>query len=410
MDEARRQLDAVAKGLGDRPRVRRHLVNLARGLPYDQEVRIGQELQEGLLPTRLPQVRGLGIAADLMPALGATGDFYDVFEVTEGTVGVFVAEARHPGLSCVPLLTLAKVALDSARTEFHNAQVIMAQINEELVHRWRNGRAMTAFLGLLDTRTLHFRYVNASHRSPVLYGLGAPRALTGKGGPLGIDASAEFEEVELQLEPGERVFFYTSGLTQARDAAGKVYGAARLKKLLRVRTEQAPDAVIDRVRKDLRAHRGKRHFETDVTMVALALSPDIMLENQITIRSEPDQLSRPVTAIMDRLKEMKYDERTQFAVRLCLEEALINALKHGNKMDRMKRIMITYHVDERELRISVQDEGHGFHPKAVPDPRLPENLEVAHGRGLLLMRSYMDDVLYSDNGRKVTLIKKAPWE
>lgn len=410
MEEIRRELDAVARELGDRPAVRAHLENLSRGLAYEEEVILGRELQEGLLPLQMPEVKGLDIAARLISAAGATTDLYDVFEASEGVVGFFLAEARPAGLTAAPILTLAKVMLDSARTTFHTPLAIMTEMNAELRRRRHTRDYLTAFLGLLDTRTLHLRYVNASHRAPLRFGLNAPKPLTGGGRFLGRHARPGYEEVEVQLAPGERLFFYTSGLTLAKNAQGESYGARRLRAIINERAEESPENTIDRVYKDLRRHARRRKFANDVTLLAVVLSPDILLEEQIVIRSEPDQLTRPVNAIMGRLKEMNYDERSQFAVRLCLEEALINALKHGNKMDRMKRIIVTFRIDEHEMRVSVQDEGDGFHPDAVPDPRLPENLEVSHGRGLLLMRSYMDDVLYSDNGCKVTLVKKAPWE
>jgi len=402
MEGLRRHLSEAARQLADRPGVRRLVEKVARGLRDGRrEEALSRQLQEGLLPSRLPAVEGLAVAARLIHAPGGGTDLYDVFELAEGFVGFFVAEVRSGGFPGAPLLATTKVALDAARMQFHSPAAILDEVNADLVHRGTEGRFLTAFLGVLDVRTLHLRYVNAAHPAPLRRSGRRTRSLRGKGRCLGRFEDPDYREIEVQLDPGERLVLYSSGLTQARDRSGAAYSAA---------DEMAPENLVDRLLQDVERHVGTASLRRDISVVAVSLAKDIVLDTKIVIRSEPDQLTRPVNAIMARLQELNYDERTQFAIRLCIEEALINALKHGNRMDRTKRITTTFRADEHGLRISVEDEGNGFHPDAVPDPRLPENLEVSHGRGLLLMRSYMDEVSFSNKGRKVTLVKKAPWE
>ena len=415
--DVRRQIDAAADELSDHPAVHRPLKGLAAcaGDPSAAGralARLARELQEGLLPRRLPKAEGIRVAARLVRASadGGTGAvLYDVFEMSEGRMGFFVAEARCGGITAAPLLSMTKVLLDSTRNEFHSPLAILNQINAELVHGRPNGRCLAAFLGVLDLRTLHLRYVNASQRPPLRFGLHAPKALDGRGRFLGRFADPGYEEVEVQLLPGERVLFYTGGLVAAKGRGERPYTAVRLRRRLMEWKAEPPARLLSRLIGDLKGHLGGRKVARDIALVAAALAPNLVLDTKIVVRSEPSQLVRPVNAVMERLKALHYDERTQFAVRLCLEEALINALKHGNRMDRTKHITCTFRADEEGVRASVEDEGDGFHPDAVPDPTLPENLEVSHGRGLLLMRSYMDRVEFSNRGRKVTLYKKAPW-
>ncbi len=92
-------------------------------------------------------------------------------------------------------------------------------------------------------------------------------------------------------------------------------------------------------------------------------------------------------------------------MRLALEEAVMNAIRHGHHYDRSKHVHLRYHVTQECLLAEVEDEGPGFNPAAVPDPREPENLERESGRGLLLMRSYMTWVRYNERGTCVTLCK-----
>ena len=94
-----------------------------------------------------------------------------------------------------------------------------------------------------------------------------------------------------------------------------------------------------------------------------------------------------------------------FAIHLAIEEALTNAVRHGNQQNPDKKINIKYSVTAEKFEISVSDSGNGFTPDSLPDPRCGENLYKCGGRGVLLMRAYMDVVEYSEIGNSVHMIK-----
>ena len=100
-----------------------------------------------------------------------------------------------------------------------------------------------------------------------------------------------------------------------------------------------------------------------------------------------------------------YDKDVIFALRLSLEEALSNAIRHGNRGEKFKKVLIRYLVESDRVEIYVRDEGAGFNPSAVPDPTLTENLENPTGRGIMLMRAYMSRVEYNEIGNEVHLVK-----
>lgn len=109
--------------------------------------------------------------------------------------------------------------------------------------------------------------------------------------------------------------------------------------------------------------------------------------------------------VMDAVHAAGYSENAVFAVKLSLEEALVNAIRHGNKLNPAKRVKIHARVDAKQVEITIEDQGPGFNRANVPDPTAEENLTKCSGRGLLLMEAYMNKVEYSDNGRKVRLVK-----
>jgi len=109
--------------------------------------------------------------------------------------------------------------------------------------------------------------------------------------------------------------------------------------------------------------------------------------------------------IMSILKKNGFANEDLFAVHLALEEAFINAVRHGNKMDPTKEVRIECAVGPEKIEISVSDEGNGFDPGSVPDPRCGQNLYKPHGRGLLLIRSYMDQIEHNERGNTLRMVR-----
>jgi len=301
------------------------------------------------------------------------------------------------------------MALDAFRQNEYSPRAIMERLNKQVFANTLESQFLTAFLGVLDLETLRLKFVNASHPCPVLYGEKRFELLDTEGLCCGMFESPKYEEREVQLQPGERVLLYTRGLTQACDAGGHPYEQARLFRLLQANREVEIGAMVDRISEDLRHHLADGRLPDDAIVLGLEILPREARVERIVIPSEPMQINRVESLIVSRLEALNYGERTIFGIRLALEEALVNAIKHGNRMDKAKKVTICYAIDKNECLISVEDQGEGFDPDAVPDPTADENLEMPHGRGLVLMRAYMDEVTFNRKGNRVTLRKKAPW-
>ena len=101
-----------------------------------------------------------------------------------------------------------------------------------------------------------------------------------------------------------------------------------------------------------------------------------------------------------------YKDQSLFAIKIALEEALVNAIKHGNKLDPSKHVTIEAAISAAQAEISIEDEGPGFDRGSVPDPLAEENLEKASGRGILLIESYMSQVTWDHGGRRLRMVKR----
>ena len=118
------------------------------------------------------------------------------------------------------------------------------------------------------------------------------------------------------------------------------------------------------------------------------------------------EIPAAVDAVVGEMISLGYSKREVLATRIGLEEALVNAVKHGNREDPGKCVRIAYQVTAEQMVAEVVDEGPGFCPEMLPDPFLPDNLLRPCGRGVFLMRAYMTWVCFNTKGNGVTLCKR----
>jgi serine/threonine-protein kinase RsbW len=111
------------------------------------------------------------------------------------------------------------------------------------------------------------------------------------------------------------------------------------------------------------------------------------------------------TEILQEVERHGFNHNSLFATRLALEEALVNAIKHGNKLDPKKIVIVEARVSRDRVEIEIEDQGPGFDRSSVPDPTAEENLCKCSGRGILLIEAYMNKVSWSRDGRRVHLLR-----
>ena len=381
-----------------------------KDLKLQRELAIARETQKRLMPRSLPQVKGVRVAAAYLPGEDMGGDLYDVFDMGNGCLGILIADISGYGLPAALVSIVVKTAFTAQSPNRYSAKTIMELVNREVYANTLEAQFATAFFAVLDCELLRMKYVNASHCLPLLCSADGVEELDTDGRFVGMFEEPNYEEKQIALHQGDRLLFYSDGLTEARNGEGRLYGEERVCRILCEKGEGDIQAVIEKAVADWRSHLDGGPAEDDLTLIGVEIVADAATEERVVIASEPQLVQRAETAILSRLEKLNYGERTIFAVRLAVEEAVINAMKHGNHMDKAKNVVVCFSVDEKEARISVADEGEGFDPSLVPDPTLDENLEVPHGRGLVLMRAYMDEVTFNQKGNQVTMVKRTPWQ
>ena len=126
----------------------------------------------------------------------------------------------------------------------------------------------------------------------------------------------------------------------------------------------------------------------------------------VVINSDSTDAVRPLLdEILNTLMNNGWENKLVFGIHLSMEEALVNAVKHGNKYNPAKKVHVRVGISSNLFRSEITDEGDGFDPAKLPDPTDPDYLDKPNGRGVMLMRNFMTRVVYNDRGNAVFMEK-----
>jgi steroid delta-isomerase-like uncharacterized protein len=200
----------------------------------EQELQVSRRIQQASLPKEVPTLEGWEITPYYRPAREVGGDFYDLFELEEGRVGVVAGDATGKGVpaSLVESATSSMLrAVAQALGSFSPGEVL-AQVNETLLARIPPNMFITCFYAILEPQSGTLVYANAGHNLPCWCHEDAVTELKARGMPLGLMGGMSYEEKETVLVPGESVLFYSDGLVEAHNPKGEMFGFPRLRALV----------------------------------------------------------------------------------------------------------------------------------------------------------------------------------
>jgi len=246
------------------------VLELRDKLSLKGDLEIARQIQFGLLPFEPWDKDGVRIATAMRPANTVGGDYFDVIELGDGRLAVAVGDVAGKGMPAALLMALLQGSLRTLVSAGLRGAELMAKLNAHLCANIPSNRLITLVYAELDPATGHLRYVNAGHNPPFLLQAGHPPArLCATAMALGITTDAEFAEMTLELEPGDRLVLYTDGITEAEDASDREYGDARLGAWLQASREQPGRALIDGVIAEVLEHCGNARPRDDMTLMCL---------------------------------------------------------------------------------------------------------------------------------------------
>lgn len=289
--QARLGASLARKRLHDREQI------YARSL--QRELEIGREIQSHFLPESLPTPPGYELAARLRSARMVSGDFYDAFTLSGGETVVVVGDVCDKGVGAALFMALFRSLLRALAEQSEGARwndrgrgrerrrdassrddairgnllrtVTLANDYIAGTHS-RSNMFATVFFGILDTTTGLLYYVNAGHEPPAILTSSGLTRLQPTGPALGLLPQLEFRVGEAALRPGEALFIWTDGVTEAQDAAGALFGEDRLAELL-MQGPGSADDLIERVLGEVQRFAAGAEQADDITLAAVRRLP-----------------------------------------------------------------------------------------------------------------------------------------
>ncbi|MBZ0299842.1 MAG: SpoIIE family protein phosphatase [Anaerolineae bacterium] len=236
----------------------------------ERELQMAREIQQALIPSRLPVYGGYELAATWQAAREMAGDFYDVFHLADGSLGVVIADVSDKGAGAALFMAVSRSFIRSYAYAGLSPVQTLSQANDLIVEDSDSGMFVTAYYSVFypDGRCTG---VNAGHNPPILYRHeGGHMEFLARGGrAIGWFKNNPLEAVEVELQRGDVLVYYTDGLTEAENEAGNAYGPERLEAVVRYAAEQSASAIRDAIVGDVNAFCGEFPLLDDLTLVVI---------------------------------------------------------------------------------------------------------------------------------------------
>ena len=370
----------------------------------DHQLSVAQRLQANRIPTFFKQ-NVAAVNCVLQPADELAGDFCDVFSMGRNSIAVVIGDVANKGVAA-SLMTFSLLSMfrDVAKSLKPPCE-ILDSINRSLIGQVKeDGWFATAFYGKLNTSTGTFTFSSAGHEQPIWYhaDTGEVELLKVEGYPLGLFKCFSYETRELVLEKGDRIVFYTDGISDALDVDGERFGHNRLLDFVasngHLSGEEFNVALIRGVEEFTRGHKQR----DDIIVALLELQEDPWIHRTLKFSNTGDLIHD----ILEALTPYNLKSEDTYSIRLAIDETIANAYRHGLGEDDDGLFDVSYHISDLGFRIRVSDPGSGFDHESLPDPTVPENLYKASGRGVFLIRQLMDEVEFNDAGNEITVLKR----
>jgi sigma-B regulation protein RsbU (phosphoserine phosphatase) len=199
----------------------------------EREVADAVQTQQGMLPRSLPELPGFELAAAYRPAGALAGDYYDVLALSDSQALFCIGDVAGKGVPAALVMSSLQAAVKAYAGADCSPVELCRRVNRILCENCEPGRFVTFFCGVLDTAKSTFTYVNAGHNAPLVARPNGSVLKLADGGPvLGEFPDWSAAQGQINLSPGDRLAFYTDGITEAEDADGQEFGEARLVDLL----------------------------------------------------------------------------------------------------------------------------------------------------------------------------------
>jgi serine phosphatase RsbU (regulator of sigma subunit)/anti-sigma regulatory factor (Ser/Thr protein kinase) len=367
----------------------------------DQELKVATDIQQKLLPETLPQCHKTEFGALSIPARQIGGDYYDFFELENGSIGVVIADIVGKGIPAGLFMATLKSILHTHMRGITAPKKAMEKINYVLVHDPVVSKFVPFFYAVYDPQTHTFTYCNAGHESPLFFSEGKFTTLDTEGFPLGAAEDTEYEERQIKLKDQDAVIMFTDGIVEARNNKDQSFGYVRLKRLIKDNIASSANEIAQEIYTTVKAFSTTEQHD-DLTLVCLKRSDkskDTQNEKpEKTIKLKISSAKKHVKEVRKKLDEictkMGFSDADIFDIKLAINEAHANVIEHAYFGSEEGDILFKFEVFKDKLKVSIKDYGQGVGQKTIKGKE--EDLKDLEGSGLgvHLINTIMDVVKF----------------
>ena len=361
----------------------------------ESDLELGRTIQRAALPSDFPSDDCFRLAASMEAAREVGGDFYDFFPLGETLRAFLVADVSGKGITGALYMMNAKTLIKDALLADHDPAVALSRANAELCRNNAAEMFITAWVGVLDLETGRVAFANAGHNPPLrLHGGSAPEWLRERSGcPLGCFEDVAYKPRETSLAPGDALFLYTDGVTEAMDVSGSLFGEERLAATLVAADSHEPRALDVAVHAAVATFADGAPRADDLTILAVEYlgPPERRLR---TFPCDKAALAATAAFLEETLDAAVCPPRDKARLLMALDEVVSNVVRCSGASG--LAIEVRFSRDPRGATVSVSDDGKPFDPLRVPPPdtTLSADDRATGGLGILLLRKTMDGLSY----------------
>jgi sigma-B regulation protein RsbU (phosphoserine phosphatase) len=244
----------------------------------ESELGIARDIQLGMVPKSFPPFPGLqevDMHALLVPARQVGGDLFDFFPLGHGRFCFLIGDVSGKGVPASLFMAVTMTLLKSTASYGLGVDAVLDRVNDSLVQRNDNSLFVTVFVGVLNLRTGELEYSNGGHNFPVILRSGGSmeRLDGGRSHMLGVVEGARFGRGSALLEPGDRIFLFTDGVSEAMDPSGALFSEGRMLKNLHSARLKSPKDMVLSMLSDVERHSGGDHSDDIAMMLLRFLGP-----------------------------------------------------------------------------------------------------------------------------------------
>jgi len=386
------------------------------------EINIASEIQASLVPhvfPPFPDRNEFDIYAIMLPAKEVGGDFYDFFFVDDDTLAVVIADVSGKGVPSALLMAITKTLIKNYASAGHSPEEVFKTVNNTLCENNESVMFVTAFLGYYNIPSGRFVYVNAGHNPPFIKKDECcfESIKTNPRFVLGVMKNIEYYEEEITFNPGDTLYLYTDGVTEAMNSTRGFFSEQRLIEALNKNKDYEPRELLAAVKTEINIFAGEAEQADDITMLALQVASCISPGNkkpsikELVVEARIKNIDEVINFINADLEKINCPPELENQIILSAEEIFSNIAKYAytqsDSLTSSQRGYVTIGINTGEdIQLKFEDTGKPFNPLEQAPPLLDGSImdRKIGGLGVFLVKKLMDNVEYTRCGNKNILV------